>query len=425
MRLIENLRRALTGLLVLASSAAAQPAYDLVLKGGRVLDPKNHRDGALDVAIWGGRIARVEPEIPTSAARRVVPVAGLYVVPGLVDIHVHVYAGTGSRTLAGDGSVSPDGHTFRGGVTTVVDAGTSGWRNFPDFKDRIIDRSKTRVLALLNIVGRGMAGRPFEQVRDDMDPVQTAALAVQFPGMIVGIKTAHYDGPEWIAVDRALEAAALARLPVMVDFGTFHAERPFQALVLEKLRPGDLVTHMYLAKPGYGTVPLFDERGRLLPYLAEARRRGVKFDLGHGADSFPWRQVVPAVRQGWVPDSISTDLYGRSMNAAMKDLPTVMSKLLNLGIPLADVIAMSTWNPAVEIRRRDLGHLDIGGCADVAVLAVRSGEFGFLDVENLRLSGKWKLECELTLRAGAVVWDLNGRAAEPYREPSPSPASPD
>src|SRR5262249_33624048 len=159
-----------------------------------VIDPRSRIDGQRDIAVWEGRIARVATRIPAERAALVVSAEGLYVVPGLVDIHVHAYAGTGGRSIAGDGSIVPDAHTFRSGVTTVVDAGTSGWRDFPDFKGRIIDRSRTRVLALLNIVGRGMTGRPFEQQIDDMDPVQTAARALEYPESIVGIKTAHYDG---------------------------------------------------------------------------------------------------------------------------------------------------------------------------------------------------------------------------------------
>jgi dihydroorotase len=393
--------------------------YDLVLKGGHVIDPKNGIDERSDVAIWGGKIAGVAPEIPSERAKVVVPVQGLYVLPGLVDIHVHVYTRTGSRNIAGDLSITPDAHSFRAGVTTVVDAGTSGWRTFPDFKDKIIDRSRTRVLALLNIVGRGMSGRPFEQVVDDMDPTRTAEMALQFKEAIVGFKTAHFDRREWTAVERAVAAGRLARLPVMVDFGTFHPERPFQQLVLEKLRPGDICTHMYVDIPGYAKVPLFDSLGKLLPYLGQARQRGIKFDLGHGFESFPWVQVIPAVRQGWLPDSISTDLYTRSMNAALKDMTTAMSKFLALGMPLSQVVALSTWNPAQLIKRADLGHLTVGATADVAVLNRREGRFGFLDARNLRLDASQRLECELTLREGRVVWDQNGRAAAAWDEKNP------
>jgi dihydroorotase len=325
------------------------------------------------------------------------------VVPGLIDMHVHVYAGTGQRgAYCGDNSVYPDGFTFRSGVTTVADAGSSGWRNFPDFKDRVIDRAKTRVLAFLNIVGKGMAGAP-EQDLAEMDAKAAAEMAIRYSDTIVGIKTAHYAGPEWTPVEHAVEAGTLANIPVMVDFGTFRPERPFQELVLKKLRPGDIYTHTYL-----GWVPILDDDGHLLPYLLEARRRGVIFDVGHGGGSFLFRQAAPAMRQGFGPDSISTDLHIGSMNAGMKDMLNVMSKFLNLGMPLEEVILRSTWTPAREIRHEDLGSLSVGAAADVAVLRVEEGHFGFVDTYGARLKGNRRLDCELTLRNGRVVWDLNG-----------------
>lgn len=402
----------LVGLVLGLSGPAPAPPYDLLLKGGHVIDPKNGTGGPRDVAIWGGRIAEVAPSIAPERARRVIDVRGLHVVPGLVDIHAHVDCKPGQRAISGDLSVMPDSHAPRAGVTTIVDAGTTGRRTFPDFQRRIVARSRTRVLAFLNIVGRGMSGRPYEQRVDDMDADAAAAMALQWPETIVGIKTAHYDGPEWLAVDRAIAAARLAKLPVMVDFGTFRPERPYRELVLSRLRPGDISTHMYVSIRT-AEVPLFDAHGGLLPYLAEARARGVKFDLGHGFESFPWARVEPAVRQGWLPDSISTDLYARSANAALKDMPTAMSKFLALGVPLSEVVARSTWGPAQLIRRPDLGHLDVGAVADIAVLNLREGDFGFLDVRNVRRRSRWRLECELTLREGQVVWDLNARAADP------------
>src|SRR5216684_3222120 len=241
-------------ILILSSSAAAQE-YDLLLKGGHLIDGKNKTSAIRDVAISGGKIAEVAARIDPAKARKVVNVAGLYVTPGLVDIHVHVYAGTGQRgAYSGDNSVYPDGFTFRSGVTTVVDAGSSGWRNFPDFKDRVIDRSKTRVLALLNIVGKGMGGEPIEQDTSDMDAAATADQAKKYKDTVVGIKSAHFRGPEWTSVERAVEAGAMANIPVMVDFGTFRPERPFQDLVLKKLRPGDISTHTFL-----GAVPMRSE----------------------------------------------------------------------------------------------------------------------------------------------------------------------
>ncbi|MCZ6680474.1 MAG: amidohydrolase/deacetylase family metallohydrolase [Candidatus Poribacteria bacterium] len=386
--------------------------YDLLLKDGHVIDPKNNINQVMDVAIADGKIASVAKNIPASDAEKAVDVRGLYVTPGLVDIHVHAYAGTGQRNAyCGDNSLYPDGFNFRTGVTTVLDVGSSGWRNFPDFKDRVIDRVKTHVLALLNIVGHGMGGGAIEQNTEDMDPRATAAVAEQYPDIIVGIKTAHYREPEWIAVDRVVEAGRLTDMPVMIDFGAFRPERPYQELVLEHLRPGDISTHMYLSR-----VPLFDEKGRLLPYLAEARNRGIKFDVGHGAGSFVWNQAIPAIEQGWIPDSISTDLHTGSMNAGMKDMATTMSKILNQGISLFDVIKMSTIDPALMINRPEFGHLSVGANADVAVLKLNRGEFGFMDVRRAVFVGNQKLECELTVLDGQVEWDLNGRAGVDWRQ---------
>ncbi len=397
-------------LLLAAVPLAAQTRYDLVLKGGHVIDPKGRLSARHDVAIAGGKIAAIADDIPAAEAKKAIDVSGLYVTPGLVDIHTHVYAGTGARgSYAGDNSVYPDGFTFRSGVTTVVDAGGAGWRNFPDFKDRVIDRSRTRVLSMLNIVGNGMGGGKIEQNTADMEPAPTAEMAQQYKGTIVGIKTAHYTAPDWIAVDRAVEAGRLAGLPVMVDFGAFRPERPFQDLVLKHLRPGDIYTHTYLSM-----VPMLDDNGRVLPYLRAARKRGIIFDVGHGGGSFIWRYAVPAVHQGFTPDSISTDLHVGSMNAGMQDMANVMSKFLNLGLPIETVIADSTWNPAREIHREDLGHLTPGAAADVTVLRLEQGNFGFVDSYGARMRGTKKLEAELTLRDGRVVWDRNGLSREDW-----------
>jgi dihydroorotase len=399
-------------LCLVALVATAQPKYDLLLKGGHVIDAKNNIDAIRDVAITGNRIAAVGENLPAADARRVANVSGLYVVPGLVDIHTHVFAGTMGSEYTGEFSIRPDGFTFRSGVTTVVDAGSSGWRNFADFKKQVISRSRTRVLAMLNIVGRGMGGRKdVEQDTSDMDAKATAEVAKQNKDVVVGIKIAHYAGPEWIAVERAVEAGKLAELPVMVDFATFRPERPFQDLVLKKLRPGDIYTHAYLA-----AVPMLDKDGKVLPYLFEAQKRGVIFDVGHGGGSFSFRQAVPAVKQGFIPDSISTDLHVTSMNAGMKDMLNVMSKFLNMGMSLDQVVRRSTWNPAREIHHEELGHLSVGAVADVTVLRLIKGDFGFIGSRGLRLAGTQKLIGELTLRDGRVAWDLNGLTARNWDE---------
>ena len=380
-----------------------QPRYDLLIQGGHVIDGKNNISAVRDIAIQGGKIAAVAPHLDPKDALKTVNASGLYVTPGLVDIHVHVYTGTGERnSYAGDNSLPPDGFMLRVGVTSVADAGCSGWRNFEDFKQRIIDRSKTRVFAFLNIVGNGMRGAKYENDLSDMEAAPAAEMAKRYKGLIVGFKTAHYAGPEWTPVEHAVEAGNLADVPVMVDFGTDHPERPLAELVTKKLRPGDIYTHCYSGLRH----ELID--GRVNPGMIEGRKRGVIFDVGHGGGSFAWRIAVPAIRQGFLPDSISTDLHVGSMNTGMKDMMNLMSKFLALGLSLEDVVLRSTWNPAREIHHEELGNLSVGSPADVAVLRLENGRFGFTDMYGARMDGTRKLTCEMTVLKGKIVYDLNG-----------------
>ena len=303
-------------------------------------------------------------------------------------------------------ALPPDGFTFRVGVTTVVDTGGAGWRNFIQFKEQVIDRSQTRVLAMLNIVGSGMKGGPVEQNVADMDPELTAQRALEFPDIVVGIKVAHYRGEDFGPVDHAVTAGGRANVPVMVDFGTHEPELSLEALLLRHLRPGDIYTHTYMNVNG--RLPIVDSDGILKPFVSNARARGIVFDVGHGGGSFLFSQAIPAMSQGFPPDTISTDLHTGSMNGGMKDMLNVMSKFLNMGMSVQDVVERSTWNPAQTINRDDLGHLSIGAVADVTVLRERDGEFGFVDVVGGKLIGDRKFEAELTVRAGQIVWDLNG-----------------
>ena len=394
--------------LALTFSLHAQ-TYDLLLKGGHVIDPKNKVNGVMDVAIAAGKIARVAANIPPSEAKRVASVGGLYVTPGLIDIHVHVFPRAGMPGLERDSSVQPDAFSFRSGVTTMVDAGTTGVKTFPAFRDQVIDKSQTRVLALLNIVAAGM-GTGQEDDPAQLDANAAAKMAAANKGVIVGFKSAHYAGPGWESVEKAVAAGKMADLPVMIDFGYLNKVRNLSTLLLDKLRPGDIYTHCY---SGHREEVLAD--GKVNPAIAAARKRGIIFDVGHGAGSFYWYVATPAFRQGFIPDSISTDLHSGSMNAGMKDMANVMAKILNLGSPLDQVIAMSTWNPAREIKRTDLGHLDVGAEADVAVLRVDKGKFGFIDSAGAGETGARNIVCELTLRKGKPVWDLNARAAENWK----------
>jgi dihydroorotase len=319
----------------------------------------------------------------------------------------------GAYIADGQTSVPPDGFTFRAGVTTVVDAGSAGWRNFRTFKEQTIDRSQTRILALLNIVGYGMVGRFEEQDLADMNPEMTAHMIRQlFPDIIVGIKSAHYWG-DFTQVDKAVEAGKLAQVPVMVDFGEHDPPNSIESLFMQHLRPGDIFTHTYSHGPAKRET-IVDDKGKVKPFVFEARKRGILFDVGHGGGAFSWKQAIPAAQQGFYPDVISTDLHTQSMNAGMKDLTNVMSKFLALGMPLKDVIQRCTQNPARIIKRPNLGTLSVGSDADITVLNLRKGDFGFLDVSAARVKGTQKLEAELTVRAGKVVWDLNGISAKAF-----------
>lgn len=402
-------------ILTFGAAQAQQTAkrYDLLIKNGQVIDPKNSINERRDVAITAGKIAAVEKNIDPALATKVIDASGLYVTPALVDIHVHVYAGTGGRSYTGDLSVYPDPHSFRACTTTMADAGTSGWRNFEDFKQRVIDRAKTRVFAFINIVGNGMGGGQIEQNTEDMDSQKTAEMARKYPDTIVGFKTAHYAKPDWTAVDRVLEAGRLVNLPVMVDYGQVVPEHPHEEFYLKKMRPGDIYTHLYRKFD-----PTIDENGKVRPYLFAAKKRGVIFDVGHGSGSLVWRYAVPSMKQGFVPDSISTDLHVGSMNSGMRDIVNVMSKFLNLGMPLEEVILKSTWNPAKEIHREAFGHLTVGAPADVAIFRLERGEFGFVDTDKLLMKGSQRLACEMTLMGGNVMWDLNGRSSEPWDKPT-------
>jgi dihydroorotase len=397
-----------------AAAAAPPPQeYDLLLKGGHVIDAKNNIDALMDVAMRDGKIAKVAKSIPASKAIKTVNVTGMYVVPGLIDLHTHVYAGTGEKnSYAGDLSVYPDGFTFRNGVTTIVDAGSSGWRSFPDFKSRVIDISKTRVLAMLNIVGAGMRPNGLEQNEADMDGQATGEMALKYPGLIVGIKSAHYVGPDWKPYIQAVKAGNIANIPVMIDFGARRIERPIYKLFEDYLRPGDIYTHMYSGERGEQD----NVTGGVGRGLREARAKGIYFDVGHGQASFAWSVVIPLLRDGFPPDSISTDLHVDSMNAGMKDMLNVGDKFLAIGWPLKDVIAAMTWHPAHEIKQDQLGNLSEGAIADVAVIRMDHGHFGFGDSYNSRVESNVKMVCELTIKDGKFVYDLDAMSGNPWNQ---------
>ena len=392
------MRVAAAVLLSWAATLAAQ-TYDLVLAGGTVIDPGNGVNGVVDVGVSGGKIARVGKGL---AGKQVVDVTGLYVTPGLIDLHAHVYGYSGS--------LLPDDTHLVAGTTTVVDAGGSGWRTFDDFRARVIDKSQTRVLVWLNIVGQGMLGGQVENNVEDMDPKATAEKIRRHPDLIVGIKTAHYSRPGWTALDRAVEAGRLAGVPVIVDNNILTGmERNSREKLLDRLRPGDLHTHSYNDRQ----IELLDRHtSKVQEYARQARARGVLFDMGHGAGSFLWPVAMQAMKQGFPPDTISTDLHATSILVGEPDMPNCISKLVNLWMPLADAVARSTVGPAKAIRRYpELGTLGVGQPADLGVFALRQGVFAFKDAWAKKFLGRQKLECLLTVRNGRIVFDQEGLSA--------------
>jgi dihydroorotase len=393
---------------------APAPRYDLLLKGGHVIDPANGIDKATDVAVLEGKIAAVAETIPAASAKKVVNASGLYVTPGLIDIHYHVGHGGASLNWFAPAPKPhqtplgiPADFALTAGVTTIVDAGTAGADTFLQEKQEVIDHAQVRVLAFLNIVADGMAGGT-EQSVERMDAQLCADTARKFPDVIVGVKTAHYwtiepwdsAHPPWAAVDRAEDCGRLANLPVMFDFWP-RPGRTYADLILTKMRPGDIHTHVFAQQ-----FPILLPDGKLNPILTQARQRGVIFDVGHGAGSFWFRNAVPAVKQGFIPDSFSTDLHTADMNVI--SLTDVMSKFLSMGVPLQDVVRRSTVNPAAEIRRPELGTLSVGREADIAVLELLHGHFGYIDNGRARMDGDTRVVARMTIRAGRIAYDPSG-----------------
>ena len=390
--------------------------YDLVIKNGHIIDKKNNIDFIGDIGISNGIVKYVGEELPINSSRKIINAESLIVVPGLIDIHSHNFHGTiPNRYLSNSFSaLPPDGFSFRSGITTIVDVGGAGWKNFEVFKEQVIEKSKTRVLAFLNIIGLGMQGGEIEQNIDDMDAMLTAEMANKYPEHIVGIKLAHFNGYNWIPVNKVTKAGELSDRPVMIDFGGSNPLMPLDSLLLHKLRPGDIFTHTYANVRG--RMSIVDGNNKLHDFVKEAQNKGIIFDVGHGGGSFAFSQAIPAINQGLKPNTISTDLHTGSMNGGMKDLLNVMSKFLNMGLNLNEVITSVTWDAAKSIKKENLGNLSVGSIADITILNLREGEFGFIDTKNKKMNGTKKLECELTIKDGKIVYDLNGLASLKWDE---------
>jgi dihydroorotase len=385
--------------------------YDLLIKNGRVIDPKNKIDAKMDVAISEGKISRVAKDIPASQSKKIIDASRLIVTPGLIDIHTHVFVGSKPDIFA-DGiySVSADDFSFKSGVTTVVDAGTSGWRNFPTFKSNVIDKSQTRILAFINIAGAGMIGNPDQEDVNDMDANMTALTIQKYSEIIVGVKIGHYEGKDWAPFNRALEAGNLAKVPMFVEC---HLPQYSLEDQLNKMRPGDIITHSYEKITERESV--VDDQGKVKQFVIDAKKRGVLFDVGHGGYGFWFSEALPSLQQGLAPNTFGSDLHRFSMNSGMKSMLNIMSKYLNMNMNIKDVIERATWNAAQAIKHTELGNLSEGSVADIAILNLLQGNFGFIDAGGNKINGSKKLEAELTIRSGKIVWDLNGLSAQPFK----------
>jgi len=394
-------------ILLLAALPLAAQQYDLVIRGGRVIDPANEIDGVMDIAVQGRAIARVARDIPTGQAKKVIDASGAIVTPGLIDLHAHVYGYSGS--------IFPDDTALYAGTTTVVDCGGAGWRTFEEFKETLIDRVQTRVLSFINIVGHGMIGEPYESDVADMDAEKTAAKMAQYPDVIVGIKTAHFNGKGWAAIDAAIQAGELSGKPVIIDDKIFTGTgRTSKEKLLEKMRPGDLHTHTFNDRQ-LEVVSRFN--GKVQPYVWEARKRGVLFDLGHGGGSFMWPVATKAAAGGFYPDTISTDLHSSSILGPRSDMANCITKMVALGMSLRDAIERSTAAPAKAIKKfPELGTLGEGKEADIAVFRVEKGVFALMDAWKKKMLATEQLTPILTVRAGRVVVDLEGLGSPEWQE---------
>lgn len=369
-------------------------SHRLVISGGTVVDPGSGVHAPRDVAIADGWIAAVGPGLAASFGGEILDATGGLVVPGLVDLHVHVYWGVA------DLSVEADPTCLGRGATTVVDAGSAGANTFPGFRRLVVDGNQGRVLAYLNISAMGQID-PFLGELHDLrfaDPERAAAVALANPDVIVGFKVRVSEmlaGPNGLAgLDRALEAGRATDLPVMVHIGgtPFDIEE-----ILGRLRPGDIVTHAFTGwRPGIVT-----EAGRVVAAAREARARGVRFDVGHGAGSFTWTIAEAALADGFRPDTISSDLHRFNIASPVHDLATTLSKFLLLGLPLDEVIAMATTAPAAALGPdSELGTLAVGAEADVTVLRLEEGRFELTDSAGTTREARQRLVPTAVVRAG-------------------------
>lgn len=377
--------------------STAGKRYDLLIRGGRVVDPSQDLDAARDVAIAGGKIAKVEANIPSSEARETINANGKIVTPGLIDIHTHVFP------YVGPYGIEPDPYCLRRGVTSVVDAGTSGCFAFPAFRKFIIERAATRIRPLIHVVSIGMIAGSTQNMGELEDlrycvPKLAVEAANKNRDLVVGFKirfSRGYTGSnDYEGMKRAREAADEAQLPLMIHIGYSYTPLP---KLLALMKKGDVVTHSFNGRPN----GIVDSSGKLLPEVIEARERGVLFDVGHGAGSFSFDTTEECLKQNFLPDTISSDLYSENIHGPVFDLVTTLSKFLLLGLNLRQVVERATVNSARTFNfGAEIGTLRPGAEADVSVLELKEGEFVYVDSSRQKRTGRQKIEPFVTIRAG-------------------------
>ncbi len=372
-------------------------SHSLILRGGRVIDPAQKIDGVMDVAFADGKVARVGPNLPADGATEIRDVSGMIVVPGLIDLHTHVYWGGTSL------GIDAEDFCRRSGVTTAIDTGSAGPGNFMGFRKHVIERSEVRILAFLHVSFAGIyAFSPRVMVGESeeirlMAPLDAVEVANANRDLIVGIKVRvglHASGRSGtVPLDIALEAAEESGLPLMC-----HIDHPPPSYeeVVGRLRPGDILTHAFRPFPNTPATA----QGTVKRAVLDARARGVMFDIGHGKGSFAFKTARAMLANGFPPDTISSDVHLLCINGPAFDQVTTMSKFLCLGMPLGDVIAASTVNAATALRRPELGTLKPGSVGDATILSVRQGQFDYVDVVGEHMTGDRRILSEGVVIAG-------------------------
>lgn len=380
--------------------------FDIVVKGGEVVDPGAGLEGRLDVGIKGDRVAAVEADIPASDAGTVIDASGQYVTPGLIDLHTHVYWGA---TFWG---IEPDPIAARSGVTTWLDVGSAGSYSFPGFRRWVVEGSKSRVLSLLNLSSIGLIGPTWELANIDYCDVDLARTIVDANrDVIVGIKaridssTTRGTGIEPLKLARQL--ADFVDLPLMVHIG---AGPPFPAEIAPYLKGGDILTHCFTGQ----NMKIVDESGDMLPEFKELVKQGLVLDIGHGAGSFSFDTTEKMLAHGVMPDVISTDIHQLAVQGPCFDMPTTLSKFLSFGMTLSQVIERATSKPAAAMRRPDLGTLKPGSLADVALFRMEEGPVTFQDIHMNERQGNQRLINTLTMIGGEVLERVEDPPLQPW-----------